>query len=81
MDQNLTGDERTLAAVVLDVAGAVDARNDGYWAEDHTPPDSDDDVLTSTLYTRPGDPEPTAGFTLWTPGGDGYRLTLQKLPS
>jgi hypothetical protein len=83
MDKDLTPVERTLAAVAMDVAGAVEARNDGYWPEDLIPPlvDGDEgDVLQSALYTRPGSPEPRAGFTLHDADGNAYRVIIEPFP-
>jgi len=80
-DRLLTDRERELAEAVNEIAGAVDASaKDGCWAEELTPPDSEDDVLSSSLYTRPGSTYPEAGFTYWR-GDVAYRVVLTRLDS
>jgi hypothetical protein len=88
----LTQQERDLAETANWLAEAVEMKdrvNPGVsgihgrgwnWAEDHTPPDSDDDVLTSILYTDQGDSDPAAGFTLWR-GPVAYRVRIEPVTS
>jgi hypothetical protein len=88
MDKNLTAKERELAELAISIGDAVDshAELDGYWPEDLIPPlkdrdASDSDSLSSTLYTRQGDPNPKAGFTLHAPDGHySYRVIIEPLP-
>jgi len=79
---NLNPEELDLAEVVLAAGEAIQAHEhdqEALWVEDHTPPDSEDDVLPSLLYTRPGDPHPTAGFTLHR-GFRSYKVTVEPYP-
>jgi hypothetical protein len=89
-DIDLTGTERELAEVAGFLAEAVEtearlnpARKGSFYPEDLIPPMFDEgedaDVLSSSLYTRHGDPEPQAGFTLWH-GERGYRVRVEMLP-
>jgi len=81
---NLTTMEHGLALAALYVAEAVDTAGtgdgpmSGYWAEEHTTPDTEEDVLPSTLYGGPGENKPRSGFTLWN-GAHGYRVTIEPL--
>jgi hypothetical protein len=77
MDSNLTATERELAEVAGMLANAVPshAELDGYWAEELIPPMTEDEVLSSSLYTQPGNPTPVAGFTLWH-GNRAYRVAI-----
>jgi hypothetical protein len=80
-DINLTDAERDLAEAANDLAASVDsAGKPGFWAEEHTPPDYEDEVLSSTLFTRPGSSAPESGFTLWR-GDRAYRVVLTPLSS
>jgi hypothetical protein len=78
-DKNLTDVERELAGIAGKLANAVDshAELDGFWAEELIPPMSEDEVLSSSLYTRPGNSVPVAGFTLWR-GGKAYRVAVSE---
>ena len=76
-DKDLTETERELAELAGKLANAVDSHGelDDCWAEELIPPMSEDDVLSSWLYTRPGSPGPRAGFTLWQ-GDKPYQVIL-----
>jgi hypothetical protein len=84
-DKDLTATERELAEVADKLASAVGshAELDDYYPEELIPPMFDEgenaDVLSSALYTRPGSPEPQAGFTLWH-GDRAYRVRIDVLP-
>jgi hypothetical protein len=88
MDAKLNATDRALAEVTMFVAEAINSMPDtnpkakyaperGYWTEELIPPMSEDDVLTSALRTAPGHPSPASGFTLWSPDGVAYDVTIE----
>jgi len=80
-DSRLTDAERDLAETANRLADDVNhsvVRD--WWAEELIPPYSEDDVLSSALYTRRGSSAPEAGFTLWK-GDRAYRVVLTPLSS
>ena len=77
MDKDLTWTERELALTAIDLATMVDTAGDeSYWTEELIPPMTEDDVLSSSLVTRPGAANPEAGFILWQ-GDRHYRVIIQ----
>jgi hypothetical protein len=82
-DSDLTATEQDLAQAALDVSTMIETRanhDNDYWCEDLIPPDTEDDVLGSTLRTPAGDPAPKAGFTLWR-GNRPYDVTIEPHPT
>lgn len=85
-DKDLTEDEQKLARAALRVGEAIEQHltsgkgpmdPDGWWVEDHTTPDTEDDVLMSTFYAPKEGKPLQSGFTLWN-GGDSYRVMIEK---
>lgn len=80
MDRDLNPDELELARLSIEIGTIIETDptpNTGIWVEDIIPPMSEDDALSSCLYTEPGNSNPKSGFTLWV-GDKVYKVTFEK---